>query len=413
MLEHISLKKIRRVVGLMSGTSVDGIDAALVEITGEPMDGNVKLVAFENKPFPEEVKGMIVSLFDTKHANVEQLGYMNVLLGELYAKAVFSVVEKAGLQISDIDIIGSHGQTIYHQPEVCTFPLDSKEYLSYSPKDTYSFSYTMQIGEGAVIAARTGIPCVSDFRVADMAVGGQGAPLVPFSEYLLYRREDKTVLLQNIGGIGNITVLPKGGYPDEVYAFDTGPGNMIIDGLITFYTNGKQSYDEGGEIAAKGRVHKELLDTMCQNSYFKKNPPKSTGRELFGKEYCTELFQTILEQNISMEDAIATATEFTAWSIEDSYRQFIMEKECKRSSQFQFIIGGGGSYNRTLVTRIRERMELLGMEVLTQEDIGLNSDAKEAVAFAILADCTIAGKHNNMPSVTGANKPVVMGKISL
>lgn len=413
MLEHIKFKKVRRVVGLMSGTSVDGIDAALVEITGEPTDGNVKLIAFENNPFPDAVRNMIISLFDTKHANVEQVGYMNILLGELYAKAVFSVVNKAGLQISDIDFIGSHGQTIYHQPEVCTFPPKSKEYLSYSPEDTYSFNYTMQIGEGAVIAARTGIPCISDFRVADMAVGGQGAPLVPFTEYLLYRREDRSVLLQNIGGIGNITVLPKGGSPDEVYAFDTGPGNMIIDGLITLYTNGKKSFDEGGEIAAKGQIHKELLDNMCQNSYFIKKPPKSTGRELFGKEYCLELFHKMSEQNIGMEDAITTATEFTAWSIEDSYRHFIMEKECKRSSHFQFIIGGGGSYNRTLVTKIRERMEPLGMEVLTQENIGFNSDAKEAVAFAILADCTIAGKYNNMPSVTGASKPVVMGKISL
>lgn len=413
MLEHIKLKKVRRVVGLMSGTSVDGIDAAIVEITGEPMDGNVKLIAFENNPFPEEVKNMIISLFDTKHANVEQVGYMNVLLGELYAKSVFSVVNKAGLLISDIDFIGSHGQTIYHQPEVCTYPIRAKKHLSYSPEDTYSFGYTMQIGEGAVIAARTGIPCVSDFRVADMAVGGQGAPLVPFTEYLLYRREDKTVLLQNIGGIGNITVLPIGGSPEEVYAFDTGPGNMIIDGLITLYTDGKKSYDEGGEIAAKGRVHKELLTSMCKNSYFTKNPPKSTGRELFGKEYCLELYNKMQEQNISMEDAIATATEFTVWSIEDSYRQFIMEKESKRCTSFQFIIGGGGTYNRTLVTRIKECMEPFGMEVLTQEDIGLNSDAKEAVAFAILADCTIAGKHNNMPSVTGANKPVVMGKISL
>jgi anhydro-N-acetylmuramic acid kinase len=413
MLEHIRLKETRRVVGLMSGTSVDGIDGALVEITGDPLDGKVKLIAFENNPFPEEVKEMIISLFDTKHANIEQLGYMNVLLGELYAKAVFSVVHKVGLKIEDVDFIGSHGQTIFHHPEVCTFPIQSNGYSSNSPKGSCSFAYTMQIGEGAVIAARTGIPCVSDFRVADMAAGGQGAPLVPFTEYLLYKREDKTVLLQNIGGIGNITVLPKGGSQDEVYAFDTGPGNMIMDGLISLFTNGEKSYDEGGKRAAKGQVNKELLDTMCRDSYFSKKPPKSTGRELFGKEYCMKLFQKMLEQNISMEDALATVTEFTAWSIEDSYRQFIMEKEGKRSNDFQFIIGGGGSYNHTLVTKIKHRMEPLGMEVLIQEDIGFSSDAKEAVAFAMLADCTIAGKYNNIPTVTGACKPVVMGKISL
>ncbi len=413
MLEHIRLKKTRRVVGLMSGTSVDGIDSALVEITGDPMDGNVKLIAFENNPFPKEVKDMIISLFDTKHANVEQLGYMNVLLGELYAKAVFSVVHRAGLKIGDVDFVGSHGQTVYHHPEICTFPLELKGYPSDSQRGSYSFGYTMQIGEGAVIAARTGIPCVSDFRVADMAVGGQGAPLVPFTEYLLYRREDKTVLLQNIGGIGNITVLPKGGSQEEVYAFDTGPGNMIMDGLINLFTNGEKSYDIGGEAAARGQVNKELLDAMCRNSYFTRKPPKSTGRELFGKEYYTNLFHKMLEQNISMEDALATAAEFTAWSIEDSYRQFIMEKENKRCSTSQLIIGGGGSYNHTLMGKIKLRMEPFGIEVLTQEDVGFNSDAKEAVAFAMLADCTIAGKYNNMPLVTGACKPVVMGKISL
>lgn len=396
MFEHLQAKKTRRIVGLMSGTSVDGIDAALVEITGDPLCGDIKLCAFENKPYPDQVKNKIMQLFNTKEANVEQVGYMNFLLGELYAKAVFSVVKKAGLTISDIDFVGSHGQTIYHHPGVCTGKGDT-------------FGYTVQIGEGAVIAARTGVPCVSDFRVADMAVGGQGAPLVPFTEYLLYRRENQTVLLQNIGGIGNITVLPAGGSIEDVYAFDTGPGNMIMDGLMSQFTFGSQSFDEGGKIAGAGIVNIELLSEMCSNHYFLVEPPKSTGRELFGKEYCTCLYHKIRERNICMEDAIATAAEFTAWSIEDSYKRFIMPKD----PADQLLIGGGGSYNKTLVKRIKNRMEPWGVQVLIQEEIGRSSDAKEAVAFAILADCTMAGKYNNLPSVTGAKKSVVMGKISL
>lgn len=396
MFEHLQAKKTRRIVGLMSGTSVDGIDAALVEVTGDPLRGNVKLCAFENKPYPDPVKIKIMQLFHTKEANVEQVGYMNFLLGELYGEAVLSVVEKAGLTMSDIDFVGSHGQTIYHHPEACT-------------GDGYHFGYTVQIGEGAVIAARTGVPCVSDFRVADMAEGGQGAPLVPFTEYLLYRKEKQTVLLQNIGGIGNITVLPAGGSIEEVYAFDTGPGNMIIDGLVSRFTFGSQTFDEGGKIARAGVVNIELLSEMCSNRYFSLEPPKSTGRELFGEEYCTSLYNRIRERKIRMEDAIATVTEFTAWSIEDAYKRFIQSK----NPADQLIIGGGGSYNKTLVNMIRKHMQPLGVQVLIQEEIGLSSDAKEAVAFALLADCTMAGQVNNIPSVTGAKKSVIMGKISL
>lgn len=396
MFEYLYAKKTRRIVGLMSGTSVDGIDAALVEVTGDPLNGNIKLYAFEKMPFSKQVKNRIMNLFNTKEANIEEVGYMNFLLGELFAKAVFSVVEKAGLTISDIDFVGSHGQTIYHHPQVCS-------------ENRYPLGYTVQIGEGAIIAARTGVPCVSDFRVADMAVGGQGAPLVPFTEYILYRKENQTVLLQNIGGIGNITVLPAQSSLEDVYAFDTGPGNMIIDELMSRFTFGSQYYDEGGKIAAAGTVNQELLSEMCNNSYFLVKPPKSTGRELFGKDYCASIYNKIIERGICMEDAIATVTEFTAWSIKDSYERFIMPKH----PADQLIIGGGGSYNKTLIKMIKNHMEPLNVQVLIQEDIGLSSDAKEAVAFAILADCTMAGKYNNLPSVTGAHKPVIMGKISL
>lgn len=396
LMERLSGKKIRRVVGLMSGTSVDGIDAALIEIEGDALDGKVRLLAFENKPFPEAVKKKIFDLFVTENATIDKIGYMNVLLGELYAEAVFSVVEKSGLLMSEIDLIGSHGQTIYHHPQC-------------NEEDGYPIRYTVQIGEGSIISNRTHIPCISDFRVADMAAGGQGAPLVPFTEYLLYRNKSKTILLQNLGGIGNITVLPANSSIQEVYAFDTGPGNMIIDGLVSLFTEGAKTMDDGGRIAAGGTINLELLQQLCSHEYFQEKPPKSTGREMFGEKYIKELYGKIIAANLSMADAIATVTDFSAWAMEDSYQKYILPNH----PADQLLIGGGGSYNLTLVSMIRKRMEQHGVAVYIQEDFGFSSDAKEAIAFALLADYAMAGKCNNVPSVTGADYPVVMGKLSL
>ena len=272
MLEEIRNKPLRRVVGLMSGTSVDGIDAALVEIGGSDQAPEVRLLAFEDRPWPEGVREQIFPLFRPETATVDKIGYMNFLMGEIYAQAVVSVVEKAGLTLADIDLIGSHGQTIWHAPEPCD-------------KDGFPVVFTVQIGEGSVIAARTGVPTVSDFRVADLAVGGQGAPLVPFSEYLLYRRSGKTILLQNIGGIGNMTVLPGDEGPEAVYAFDTGPGNMIIDAVVSALTGGEKTYDAGGAMAAQGKVDQNLLAVLQQDPYYTVPLPKTTGRERFGLQY--------------------------------------------------------------------------------------------------------------------------------
>lgn len=396
MLERIAGKTVRRAVGLMSGTSVDGIDAAVVEIMTVNAGIKIKLCAFENIPYSRSVRKKIMELFDVDTSTVDKLGYMNFLLGELFAQAALQVIKKAGLEAEDIDFIGSHGQTVYHQPQV-------------SNEDGYDIRYTVQIGEGAVISARTGIPCVSDFRVADMAAGGQGAPLVPFTEYLLYSDEGKNVLLQNIGGIGNITIIPAGKNIWEISAFDTGPGNMIIDGLVQKTSKGRLLYDPGGEIAKKGTVNDSLLKRLINNPYFDAVPPKSTGRELFGKDYTEMVYQYMLENNISNEDGIATVTYFTAWSIADSYRRYIKP----RCSADYIVLGGGGSYNNTLVNYIKTEMSAYNVQTYTQEQLGYSSDAKEAIAFAILADYTVAAKTNNIPGVTGASKAVVMGKISL
>ena len=389
------MKEVRHVVGMMSGTSVDGVDAALVEISGTDSEPKVKLLAFENKPYPPQVREKIFSLFTPANATVDKVGYMNFLLGEIYAKSALSVIEKASMKPEEIDVIGSHGQTIWHAP------------IPESP-DGIPVAYTVQIGEGSVIAERTGILTVSDFRVADMAAGGQGAPLVPFSEYLLYRREKETILLQNIGGIGNMTVMPAGAKPRDVFAFDTGPGNMIIDAVISAVTGGEKTYDAGGETAAKGRVCNALLDILKEEPYYRQPLPKTTGREHFGVQYTEKILSWWKENPIPVEDLLATVTDLTAYSIADAYERYVLPKY--RASEI--IVGGGGSYNATLLRFMKERFALHGVAVRTQEDLGLSSDAKEAVAFALMADCCMRGKANTLPSVTGAEHPAVMGKIS-
>lgn len=389
------MKEVRHVVGMMSGTSVDGVDAALVEISGTDSEPKVKLLAFENKPYPPQVREKIFSLFTPANATVDKVGYMNFLLGEIYAKSALSVIEKASMKPEKIDVIGSHGQTIWHAP------------IPESP-DGIPVAYTVQIGEGSVIAERTGILTVSDFRVADMAAGGQGAPLVPFSEYLLYRREKETILLQNIGGIGNMTVMPAGAKPRDVFAFDTGPGNMIIDAVISAVTGGEKTYDAGGETAAKGRVCNALLDILKEEPYYRQPLPKTTGREHFGVQYTEKILSWWKENPIPVEDLLATVTDLTAYSIVDAYERYVLPKY--RASEI--IVGGGGSYNATLLRFMKERFAPHGVAVRTQEDLGLSSDAKEAVAFALMADCCMRGKANTLPSVTGAEHPAVMGKIS-
>lgn len=384
-------------VGLMSGTSVDGIDAAVIKLTpSKALEHGIEvsLLAFENTPFPKQVRSLLFELFDVTNATIDKVGAMNMWLGELYAQATYSVIGKSGLEPSQIYAIGSHGQTIYHAPEE-------------NRRDGYNLHCTVQIGDGAVIANRTGIPCVSDFRVADMAMGGQGAPLVPFTEYLLFNHPDQTLLLQNIGGIGNVTVLPANASLDQVFAFDTGPGNMIIDGLVS-QLYAPMTMDVGGEIAASGQVIDELLEWMRQDEYYAMPLPKSTGRERFGQAYVAQIIDKMRANGWKSEDVVATATYLTAWSIVDGYVRYI----APRHQAQQLLVGGGGSYNKTLIRHLQHLFAPYQVKVLTQEDIGGNSDAKEAIAFALLAYYTMKRLPNNIPLVTGASKTVVMGKIS-
>ncbi len=391
MLSQIAEKTERIIVGLMSGTSVDGIDAALVSVGSD-----VRLLAFENIPFPDHVRSQIFTLFDPAKATIDRVGYMHVLLGELYARAALSVIAKAGMRPDEVDIIGCHGQTIWHAPE-------------WQDQDGIPVHYTVQIGDGAVIAERTGIVTVSDFRSADLAAGGNGAPVVPFTEYAMYRKEKETVLLQNIGGIGNITILPAHAKQEEVYAFDTGPGNMIIDAVVSSLTEGRKSYDVGGEMAKAGNVNETLLAELQEDPYYAHPLPKTTGREHFGTQYTERILKRARELGMTDNDIVATVTDLTAWSIQDAYVRFVLPN----TAAAQLIVGGGGSYNLTLMELLRKRFASYGVRVITQEDLGMSSDAKEAVAFAVLADCCIREMPNTIAKVTGARRATVMGKISI
>ena len=390
-LKRLWEKQTIRVIGLMSGTSADGMDAALVDITGYGLSTKIKTLGFVSLPYSEEIRNEILRLASGREGDSRDFCLFSFLLGQLSLEACLAVCKEAGVSPETVDLVGSHGQTLWHIPIA----------ESYCGRQVRG---TLQLGEPSLICENFGCPVVSDFRVRDLAAGGQGAPLVPYAEYLLYRREDQTVGLQNIGGIGNLTVLPKGGRPGDTFAFDTGPGNMVMDQIVERVTNGHMRYDAGGALAAQGECSESLLSWMLQDPYLKKAPPKSTGREYYGKDYVDALTEKAKEAGISETDLLATACRFTAECI-----RVAIENHCAIQPDY-LVIGGGGSRNPTLMRDIRRTLHI---PVLVNEDLGFNSDAKEAVAFAVLANECVHGSCNNMPSVTGASHPVVMGKISL
>ena len=384
-LSEITNKNKKIVIGLMSGTSADGIDAALVEIEGFGLNTRLKLVNFITYPFPEDVKKRIFGIFSPSICPVDEICQMNFILGELFAQAALEVIKKAGLSQSEVDLIGSHGQTISHLP---------------------NFGATLQIGEPAVIAYRTGIITVGDFRVADMAAGGQGAPLVPYVDFLLLRDEAKSRAIQNIGGISNVTVLPTRANLNDILAFDTGPGNMIIDGIVRLVTNGQRNYDPDGQMAAEGKPDENLLKKLLSHPFIFKKPPKTTGREDFGAKFAKKIFDEAKETGIKNSDLLATITAYTAECIYENYRLFILPKY----NISEILICGGGLRNLTLMKFLREKF--YPIQVKSVEDYGIMSEAKEAIAFAVLANETIHGNPSNVPSATGAERAVVLGKIA-
>ncbi len=390
MLQDIIQKNEKLVIGLMSGTSADGVDAVLVRITGHGVLTKVEQLAFVSPPYTQEVRERILQMAGGQFGGTKEACLFNAFMGELFADACLMLCEKAGVSPQDIDLIGTHGQTVYHIPT-------AEPYLG------RSIAATLQLGEPSILCERIGAITVSDFRVRDMAAGGQGAPLVPYTEYILYSDPNRNVGLQNIGGIGNITILPAGGRLEDLSAFDTGPGNMLIDAVVSRITQGKARYDEGGKLAASGTVSDALLQTLMQDPYLYQAPPKTTGREHYDEAFVDQIFSYGKELNLSDADLIATTTQFTASSIAHA-----VYNHCQPQPD-RLIVGGGGSLNATLMRMIKE--SLPKTEVMTNEDLGLDSSAKEAVAFAILANEAISGECNNAPAATGAHHPVIMGKI--
>ena len=374
------------VIGLMSGTSVDGVDVAIVDIKGAPPDLQWSLLHFTTIPYEAEIRDFILEVMDPESGTVDRVCELHAKLGQVFAEAVLAGIAEANLRPEDIALIGSHGQTVWHAPEA-------------NPPAT------LQLGEAAYIVERTGIPVVSNFRSRDMAVGGQGAPLVAYVDVLLLTHETRVRAAQNIGGIANVTFLPPRSRRDlEPFAFDTGPGNALIDLAAARATDGAWRYDRDGMLAAAGQVDEEFLNELLAHPYFRRYPPKSTGRETFGREFFDYVWHRARARGLTKVDVVSTLTAFTARSIAHAYRDFlpVFPKEV--------IVSGGGVYNPVLMDMLRDL--LAPARVVVSDDVGIPADAKEAVAFAILAYETWHGRPGNLPMATGARRRVILGQVT-
>jgi anhydro-N-acetylmuramic acid kinase len=372
-----------KVVGVMSGTSLDGIDVAIVEIEGR----KIEPIAFRSVLYPQPVRNALLAVSNAA-THAAEISRLNFLLGELYADAVIATCGLARLRLDSIGLIGLHGQTIFHEGAAV-------DHLG------RRVANTLQIGEAAVVAERTGIRVISNFRERDIAAGGRGAPLVPLVDYLLFRHRRICRVALNIGGIANITVLRPGATPEEVIAYDTGPGNMAIDALVRHMTEGRESWDRGGRIARSGKVNSELLKGLRRHPYFMRKPPKTAGREQFGQEFVSGLIAT----GIPLADLIATATDLTAWSI----ARAILDSTS--DSNVEVVVSGGGIHNRWLMRRLHYYLH--PWKIKSTAEFGVDPDAKEAIAFAVLAYRTFRREPGNLPSATGARRAVILGKSTL
>lgn len=378
-------KEKKLIIGLMSGTSADGVDVALVEVAGSGVTTEISLKAFETIPYTSEVRSRIFDLFSVETARVDEICTMNFMIGKLFAESVLTVLDKVDIPSTQIDLIGSHGQTIHHLP------------LAEVPA-------TLQIGEPAVIAHETGIPTVADFRVADVAAGGEGAPLIAYVDYLLFYDVAQTIGLLNIGGIANLTVLPAGKGIEAVQASDTGPGNMILDACVEKMTNGAKQFDENSELSLQGTIYKPLLKQWLAHPFFELTPPKTTGREMFGTTYANVCLQQIEEHKISEHDGLATLTALTVESIYRYYTDFV-ETETPLDILY---VSGGGARNPLIMRGLAEAFDPI--PVVDVSETGVSGDAKEAIAFAILANEAVHGNFGNVPNATGASCEKILGK---
>jgi anhydro-N-acetylmuramic acid kinase len=397
------------VLGLMSGTSADGIEVALARISGAPPNLNVKLLGHTSVKFPPAVRKEILRVAEQQAISAGDLSQLNFHLGEGFADAAMSACTRFRVAPSRVDLIGTHGQTVFHQGAPVYF---------FGRK----VASTLQIGEPSIIAARTGITTVGDFRPADIALGGQGAPLVPYADYLLYRHAKLGRVSLNLGGIANITVLPRAAKPARVLAFDTGPANMLIDALVAHFSGGRLRFDENARLASQGRSNAALIDELMRDPFLRLAPPKSTGREYYGQAYLQKLLILGRRHRAKPNDLIRAATIFTALSVIDALNRFVLPK----AKIDQLIVSGGGAHNplilaqlsaglgsRTHKGRVGARFSASqSIEVLPSSRLGIPEDAKEAFAFALLAYETFHQRPSNLPSATGARRPAILGKIS-
>jgi anhydro-N-acetylmuramic acid kinase len=388
-LSRINARESGLVVGLMSGTSADGIDAVVAELSGSGRRLCARVVSHVQHRFTRPLQQRILEA--CLHGTVAEICELNFILGEHFACAALAAIHQSRRRPKDILAIASHGQTVHHLPNART-------------------PATLQIGEPAVIAERTGITTVADFRVGDMAAGGQGAPLVPYADWALFTNPGRPRIVQNLGGIGNLTFLPANARLADVLAFDTGPGNMVIDAMVRSLTHGRQTFDENGAWASRGQVSEALLAEMKAHPFLHRKPPKTTGREEFGEAFADKVLSSARRMRLREADLVATATAFTAASIAEAYQRFVFPKLTKaQRAKLQIILGGGGAKNLALRRKFEEFIP--GVEWRTHEDFGIANAAKEALAFAILAFETLRGRPSNVPSATGARLPVVLGKI--
>ncbi len=372
----------------MSGTSLDGIDVAIIDITGSGFKAKINVLTSHSVPYPRKVREALFAISNAS-AQTGDVSRLNFLLGELYTEALEETAERADIPLGTIKLIGCHGQTIFHEGQ-------GAQYLGKKVASTF------QIGESSVISERTGIDVISNFRERDMAAGGKGAPLVPYLDYMLIRHRGRGRVAVNIGGISNLTAIPPNTNTDRVIAFDTGPGNMVIDQLVTRITQAGQTYDRDGVLAAAGVPDPKLLAKLLRDKYFRAKPPKTAGREQYGNEFVTKLLDT----ELSSEDLIATATALTAESIALSVRNFILPE----MRVDEIFVSGGGTHNPTLMGMLRKAMDPI--PVMETTEVGLDVDAKEAIAFAVMAYETAHTRPSNIPMATGARRPVVLGKIT-
>jgi anhydro-N-acetylmuramic acid kinase len=375
-------------LGIMSGTSADGIDVALVRISGR----GATLENFAAIPFSSRVREAILRLGEGRPVTTGEISQLNFLLGKTFAEAALAALKKFRVSPVRIALIGSHGQTIFHQGIPATFC-------------GARVASTLQIGEPSVIAGLTGITTVGDFRPADMAAGGQGAPLVPFVDYLLYRSGRLGRAALNIGGIANVTVIPAGAEIKNVFAFDTGPGNMVMDALVRRFTRDRQSFDRNGEMAKRGTLLPGLLGDLLRDNFLKKPPPKTAGREQYGEKFVRDLLSHREARGAKPEDLVRTAAIFTALSILDAFHRFVTP----RAKVSELIVSGGGARNPLLMAQIESGLR--GVRLRDSSEFGVPGDAKEAFAFAVLAYETLRKRPSNVLGATGAKKAVVLGKV--